>query len=102
VTSDDRAGRVLVVDDEDNITFLLDSALRHFGFDVRVAATGRGALREAEAFNPDVVLLDVMLPDLDGFEIVRRMRMGGAKVSRPLPHRPRHRGGQGPRPQPRR
>ncbi|MBA2751145.1 MAG: response regulator transcription factor [Actinobacteria bacterium] len=80
MTSDDRVGRVLVVDDEDNITFLLDSALRHFGFDVRVAATGRAALREVEAFNPDVVLLDVMLPDLDGFEIVRRMRMDGAKV----------------------
>ncbi len=77
---EDRAGRVLVVDDEDNITFLLDSALRHFGFDVRVAGTGRAALSEVEEFRPDVVLLDVMLPDLDGFKIVRRMRMEGAKV----------------------
>ncbi len=77
---EDRAGRVLVVDDEDNITFLLDSALRHFGFDVRVAGTGRAALSEVEEFRPDVVLLDVMLPDLDGFQIVRRMRMEGAKV----------------------
>ena len=76
----DRPGRVLVVDDEDNITFLLDSALRHFGFDVRVAATGRAALAEVAPFHPDVVLLDVMLPDLDGFEIVRRMRMDGIKV----------------------
>ncbi len=80
MTTPDRAGRVLVVDDEDNITFLLDSALRHFGFDVRVAATGRAALSDVEAFSPDVVLLDVMLPDLDGFEIVRRMRMHGTKV----------------------
>jgi len=80
VTADDRPGRILVVDDEDNITFLLDSALRHFGFEVRVAGTARAALSEMEAFNPDVVLLDVMLPDLDGFEIVRRMRMDGTKV----------------------
>jgi len=69
-----------VVDDEENITFLLDSALRHFGFDVRVAQTGRDALKQVADFAPDVVLLDVMLPDLDGFEIVRRMRMDGTKV----------------------
>ena len=70
----DRDARVLVVDDEENITFLLDSALRHFGFDVRVAATGREALRVVEEFRPDVVLLDVMLPDLDGFDVVKRLR----------------------------
>jgi two-component system OmpR family response regulator len=79
-TVGDRAARVLVVDDEENITFLLDSALRHFGFDVRVAATGRDALKAVEGFAPDVVLLDVMLPDLDGFEIIRRMRLDGMKV----------------------
>ena len=73
-------GRVLVVDDEENITFLLESALRHFGFDVRVADTGRGALREVDEFAPDVVLLDVMLPDLDGFEILRRLRLDGSRV----------------------
>ncbi|HEX7167724.1 MAG TPA: response regulator transcription factor, partial [Acidimicrobiales bacterium] len=76
----DRKARVLVVDDEENITFLLDSALRHFGFDVRVASSGRDALREVDDFAPDVVLLDVMLPDLDGFEIVRRLRLDGTKV----------------------
>ncbi|HUR17997.1 MAG TPA: response regulator transcription factor [Acidimicrobiales bacterium] len=75
-----RPSRVVVVDDEENITFLLDSALRHFGFDVRVANTGRDALREVESFGPDVVLLDVMLPDLDGFEILRRMRSDGQNV----------------------
>ena len=75
-----RPSRILVVDDEDNITFLLDAALRHFGFDVRVASNGRDALRDVEEFNPDVMLLDVMLPDLDGFEIVRRMRANGTKV----------------------
>ncbi|HET9443038.1 MAG TPA: response regulator transcription factor [Acidimicrobiales bacterium] len=76
----ERVSRILVVDDEENITFLLDSALRHFGFDVRVATTGREALREVEAFVPDVMLLDVMLPDLDGFEVVRRLRSDGMKV----------------------
>src|SRR5260221_6299169 len=76
----DRLPRVLVVDDEENITFLLDSALRHFGYDVRVAHNGRDAMAQVDGFAPDVVLLDVMLPDLDGFEVVRRLRLDGAKV----------------------
>ncbi len=76
----ERRSRVLVVDDEENITFLLDSALRHFGFEVNVATNGRDALRTVEQFDPDVMLLDVMLPDLDGFEVVRRLRMDGLKV----------------------
>lgn len=77
---DDRAARILVVDDEDNITFLLDATLRHFGFDVRVARTGREALAAVAVFDPDLVLLDVMLPDLDGFEVVRRLRFDGVQV----------------------
>ena len=72
--------RVLVVDDEDNITFLLASALRHFGFEVAEAATGREALDVMREFGPDLVLLDVMLPDLDGFEVCRRMRQDGERV----------------------
>jgi len=80
VSSAAQVPRILVVDDEENITFLLDSAMRHFGFDVRVAATGFEALSQVERFAPDVVLLDVMLPDLDGFEIVRRLRRDGHKV----------------------
>ena len=76
----DRPGRILVVDDEENITFLLDSALRHFGFEVQVAANGRDALKLVPTFAPDVVLLDVMLPDLDGFEIMRRLRNDGERV----------------------
>jgi two-component system, OmpR family, response regulator len=75
-----RQARVLVVDDEENITFLLDSALRHFGFEVRVASSGRQGLKGVEEFDPDVVLLDVMLPDLDGFDIVKRLRADGHKV----------------------
>jgi two-component system, OmpR family, response regulator len=75
-----RAHRVLVVDDEENITFLLDATLRHFGYDVRVARNGREALAGVAEFDPDMVLLDVMLPDLDGFEVVRRLRFEGEKV----------------------
>jgi two-component system OmpR family response regulator len=72
--------RILVVDDEENITFLLDSALRHFGYDVRLAYNGREALAAVDDFAPDVVLLDVMMPELDGFEVVRRLRLDGKKV----------------------
>ena len=71
------AARILVVDDEENIAFLLRSALRHFGFDVDVASDGRSALRTVRAQPPDLVVLDVMLPDVDGFEICRRMRDEG-------------------------
>ncbi len=76
----ERPGRVLVVDDEANITFLLDATLRHFGFDVAVAGNGRDALDAVRRFGPDLVLLDVMLPDLDGFEVVRRLRFEGGQV----------------------
>ena len=76
----DGSTRVLVVDDEENITFLLGSALRHFGFEVTTAANGRQGLDAVRAFEPDLVLLDVMLPDLDGFEVCRRMRQDGERV----------------------
>src|SRR2546423_447218 len=76
----DGSTRVLVVDDEENITFLLSSALRHFGFDVTTAATGRQGLDAVRANEFDLVLLDVMLPDLDGFEVCRRMRQDGERV----------------------
>ena len=76
----ERPSRVLVVDDEENITFLLEATLRHFGFDVAVAKNGREALDAVRRFAPDLVLLDVMLPDLDGFEVVRRLRFEGGQV----------------------
>ena len=79
-TATDRSTRVLVVDDEENITFLLGSALRHFGFDVTTAATGRQGLDAVRSNEFDLVLLDVMLPDLDGFEVCRRMRQDGERV----------------------
>jgi two-component system, OmpR family, response regulator len=69
--------KVLVVDDEPNIRALLSATLRLVDFDVRVAGTGAEALTEAEHFQPDLVVLDVMLPDLDGFEVARRLREKG-------------------------
>ena len=74
------ANRVLVVDDEDNITFLLDATLRHFRFETCVVKDGRAALAAAADFAPHLILLDVMLPDLDGFEVVRRLRPDGSQV----------------------
>jgi two-component system, OmpR family, response regulator len=66
--------RILVVEDEENLAHLLVGALRLAGFDVQIADTGRGALRAVDAFRPDLVLLDVMLPDLDGFAVHERLR----------------------------
>lgn len=74
------APRVLVVDDEENISFLVCSALRLDGCEVRTADTGLDAIREVEKFGPDVVVLDVMLPDLDGFEVLRRLRASGCEA----------------------
>jgi two-component system OmpR family response regulator len=71
---------ILVVDDEENITYLLGTALRHFGFTVETASTGRDALATAPRFRPELVLLDVMLPDLNGFEVCRRLRDGGMQM----------------------
>lgn len=72
--------RVLVVDDEQAITDLVSTALRYEGFEVASAATGRDALRAAERFHPHLVVLDVMLPDLDGFEVQRRLSVEGWKI----------------------
>ena len=72
--------RVLVVDDEQNITELIATAMRYEGFDVQPAATGRQALDAISTFRPHLVLLDVMLPDLDGFEVARRVRQEGRRV----------------------
>jgi two-component system OmpR family response regulator len=72
--------RLLVVDDEPNIVELLSVSLRFNGFEVATATNGRDALAEADRFRPDLVLLDVMLPDIDGFDVVRRLRGDGARV----------------------
>ena len=66
--------RVLVVDDESTLSELLSMALRYEGWDVRAAADGLAAVRAAREFRPDAVVLDVMLPDIDGLEVLRRLR----------------------------
>jgi two-component system OmpR family response regulator len=75
-----RPPRLLVVDDEENIRYLLVTALRHAELEVAEAATGREAIDTAREFRPDVLLLDVMLPDVDGFEVCRRMRSDGLRA----------------------
>ncbi|MGM0696042.1 MAG: response regulator transcription factor [Actinomycetota bacterium] len=69
--------RLLVVDDEPNIRELLSTSLRYAGFEVTAAANGREALDAAEEFQPDLAVLDVMLPDMDGFTVTRRLRSAG-------------------------
>ncbi|WP_281360399.1 response regulator transcription factor [Lentzea indica] len=66
--------RVLVVDDESTLAELMSMALRMEKWDVRTALDGQTAVRTAREFRPDVVVLDVMLPDFNGFEVLRRMR----------------------------
>jgi two-component system, OmpR family, response regulator len=72
--------RLLVVDDEPNILELLATSLRFAGFEVTTATNGREALAAARSSRPDLVVLDVMMPDMDGFDVVRRMRGEGATV----------------------
>ncbi|MGZ5319129.1 MAG: response regulator transcription factor [Actinomycetota bacterium] len=72
--------RVLVVDDESNITDLVSMALRYEGFEVETAATGRDAIRLVERFRPELVILDVMLPDVDGFAVTERLKSARVKV----------------------
>ncbi|MGH9031719.1 MAG: response regulator transcription factor [Acidimicrobiia bacterium] len=72
--------RLLVVDDEEALVDLLGDALRFAGYEVHTAATGFEALRRAAELGPDLMVLDVNLPDLDGFEVCRRLRRDGEDV----------------------
>ena len=72
--------RILVVDDETSISDLIATSLKFVGFDVRTAATGSQALAVAEEFKPHAIVLDVMLPDQDGFEVCRQIRSEGIDV----------------------
>ena len=72
------AAKILVVDDEENIAFLVRTALSLAGYSVETALTGRAALAASETFSPDAIVLDVRLPDLDGFEVLRRLRERGS------------------------
>ncbi|HEY0188213.1 MAG TPA: response regulator transcription factor [Cellulomonas sp.] len=72
--ADGQPVRALVVDDEATLAELLSTALRYEGWEVEHALTGQSAIRQAKSFEPDVILLDVMLPDLSGLEVLRRIR----------------------------
>ncbi|MER6911383.1 response regulator transcription factor [Streptomyces sp. NPDC000594] len=72
--------RVLVVDDEAALSELLSMALRYEGWEVRSAGDGAGAVREAREFRPDAVVLDVMLPDMDGLAVLARLRREAPEV----------------------
>jgi len=72
--------RVLVVDDEPHITDLVTTTFRYEGFDTDEASSGQAALNKIAADPPDLVVLDVMLPDLDGLEVTRRMRAAGVTI----------------------
>jgi two-component system OmpR family response regulator len=76
----ENAQRILVVDDESNISDLISTSLRFVGFDVRTAANGAQALQIAEEFKPHAMVLDVMLPDLDGFEVCKKIRNEGVET----------------------
>ena len=76
----DRIPKVLVVDDEPNIRELVEVALKFHGCAVAVSATGKDALHQVGVYQPDLMVLDVMLPDMDGFEVCRRLRAAGNEV----------------------
>ena len=76
----ENAQRILVIDDESSISDLISTSLRFVGFDVRTAANGAQALQIAEEFKPHAMVLDVMLPDLDGFEVCKQIRNEGVET----------------------
>jgi two-component system OmpR family response regulator len=78
--ADGSAVRVLVVDDEHSLTDLLKMALRYEGWEVRTASDGLAAVRAAREFRPDAIVLDIMLPDIDGLEVLQRVRADGTET----------------------
>jgi two-component system, OmpR family, response regulator len=76
------SNRVLVVDDEPNIVDVVSMALRFHGFAVETAGTGADALAAVSAFRPDLIVLDVMLPDMEGFEVAKRL--GAERAATPI------------------
>jgi two-component system OmpR family response regulator len=74
--------KVLVVDDELNLVELVSTALRYADFSTATAMTGQEALEQAKAFQPHLIILDVMLPDMDGFEVAKRL--GGGNSETPI------------------
>lgn len=79
-TTREAEARLVVVDDEPNIVELLSASLRFAGFDVTSAANGHDALTAVRDVRPDLLVLDVMMPGMDGFAVVRRLRADGVRV----------------------
>jgi two-component system OmpR family response regulator len=77
VTEPAQAHRILVVEDEANIADLVAMALRYQGFEVETVSDGQGAIGAVDTFRPQLIILDVMLPDMDGFEVTKRLRGRG-------------------------
>jgi len=69
--------RLLVVDDEPSLQDIVATSMRFLGYEVSVASTGREAVRVATEIRPDLIILDIMLPDFDGLEVMRRLRTSG-------------------------
>jgi two-component system OmpR family response regulator len=80
MTTVDRDANILVVDDEESLIDLVSSALRFAGYEVRTADNGFDALRAVKEHTPDLVVLDVNMPEMDGFEVCRRLRRDGNTV----------------------
>jgi two-component system OmpR family response regulator len=76
----DETNRILVVDDEPNIVDVISMALRYQGFAVESAGTGADALAAVQSFRPHLIVLDVMLPDMEGFDVARRLGADRARV----------------------
>ena len=94
--------RVLVVDDETNIVELLSVSLKFQGFEVHTASNGPAALDKAREVRPDAVILDVMMPGMDGFGRAAPAARRRHRRARAVPDRPRHAAGQDRRPDARR
>jgi two-component system OmpR family response regulator len=80
LTIDPQGVRILVVDDEEYITDLVSLGLRFVGFEVDVAADGRDALAKIASMRPDLVVLDIAMPQMDGIEVVQRLRRDGLET----------------------
>jgi DNA-binding response OmpR family regulator len=75
-----QGARILLVEDDRSIAGFVEPELEHLGFAVRCAYDGRAGLEEAQAFGPALIILDIMLPGLDGVGVLRRLRQGGNRV----------------------
>jgi len=80
MSSNERNASILVVDDEESLTDLVSSALRFAGYDVATESNGFDALRKIKNQTPDLIVLDVNMPEIDGFEVCRRIRRDGIET----------------------